>query len=80
MSLQSFTRDFTLTHIFPETMGTMVSADERDGHAELTSKSKVPTPYVNHVATLTGGVGYDDLARFYKVCMPFMVRDSELTS
>ncbi|KAI9462478.1 hypothetical protein BJY52DRAFT_1257194 [Lactarius psammicola] len=26
----------------------------------------VKVPYVNHVATLTGGVGYDDLARFYK--------------
>ena len=26
----------------------------------------VKVPYVNHVATLTGGVGYEDLARFYK--------------
>jgi hypothetical protein len=23
---------------------------------------------VNHIPTLTGGIGYDDLARFYKVC------------
>ena len=28
---------------------------------------QVKVPYVNHVATLTGGVGYDELARFYKV-------------
>jgi hypothetical protein len=28
---------------------------------------QVATPYVNHVPTMTGGVGYEDLARFYKV-------------
>lgn len=27
----------------------------------------VATPYVNHIATMTGGVGFQDLARFYKV-------------
>ncbi|KAJ8482934.1 hypothetical protein ONZ51_g5060 [Trametes cubensis] len=27
---------------------------------------QVSTPYVNHVPTMTGGVGYKDLARFYK--------------
>jgi len=26
----------------------------------------VEEPYVNHVPTMTGGVGYDDLKRFYK--------------
>ena len=30
---------------------------------------KVPTPYVNHISTLTGGVGFDDLSRFYKVTL-----------
>ncbi|OJT10108.1 hypothetical protein TRAPUB_13464 [Trametes pubescens] len=34
----------------------------------------VSTPYVNHVPTMTGGVGYQDLARFYKVTPP----DTEL--
>ena len=29
--------------------------------------AQVSTPYVNHVPTMTGGVGYQDLARFYKV-------------
>ena len=28
---------------------------------------KVATPYVNHIATMTGGMGFKDLARFYKV-------------
>ncbi|KAI0332005.1 hypothetical protein GY45DRAFT_1300045 [Cubamyces sp. BRFM 1775] len=28
--------------------------------------TQVSTPYVNHVPTMTGGVGYKDLARFYK--------------
>ncbi|KAG2061760.1 NTF2-like protein [Suillus hirtellus] len=28
--------------------------------------TQVATPYVNHVATMVGGVGYDDLTRFYK--------------
>ncbi|KAH9081995.1 hypothetical protein EDB83DRAFT_2335960 [Lactarius deliciosus] len=37
---------------------------ERD--ALKTMSTMVKVPYVNHVATLTGGVGYDDLARFYK--------------
>lgn len=37
---------------------------ERD--APKTMSTMVKVPYVNHVATLTGGVGHDDLARFYK--------------
>ncbi|KAI8980744.1 NTF2-like protein [Trametes punicea] len=37
---------------------------ERD--APKTMSTMVSTPYVNHVPTLTGGVGYQDLARFYK--------------
>ncbi|KAI0068437.1 NTF2-like protein [Artomyces pyxidatus] len=37
---------------------------ERD--APKTMSTMVNVPYVNHVATLTGGMGYDDLARFYK--------------
>ncbi|KAH8997614.1 hypothetical protein EDB92DRAFT_2052503 [Lactarius akahatsu] len=37
---------------------------ERDAPKSMSTMVKVP--YVNHVATLTGGVGYDDLARFYK--------------
>lgn len=35
-------------------------------NAPKTMSTMVATPYVNHVATMTGGVGYDDLARFYK--------------
>ncbi|EPQ28329.1 uncharacterized protein PFL1_04156 [Pseudozyma flocculosa PF-1] len=31
-----------------------------------TMSTMVPSPYVNHVATLTGGSGYDELARFYE--------------
>ncbi|KII93885.1 hypothetical protein PLICRDRAFT_408471 [Plicaturopsis crispa FD-325 SS-3] len=37
---------------------------ERD--APKTMSTMVPSPYVNHVPTMTGGVGYTDLARFYK--------------
>ncbi|KAI0375273.1 hypothetical protein BV20DRAFT_960376 [Pilatotrama ljubarskyi] len=37
---------------------------ERD--APKTMSTMVSTPYVNHVPTMTGGVGYQDLARFYK--------------
>ncbi|KAI0361328.1 NTF2-like protein [Trametes cingulata] len=37
---------------------------ERD--ASKTMQTMVSTPYVNHVPTMTGGVGYRDLARFYK--------------
>ncbi|KAL5495300.1 hypothetical protein ACEPAI_763 [Sanghuangporus weigelae] len=31
-----------------------------------TMSTMVKVPYVNHIPTLTGGVGYDELARFYK--------------
>jgi len=33
---------------------------------EGTMASMVPEPYVNHVPTMTGGVGHDELKRFYK--------------
>jgi len=33
--------------------------------AEATMATMVPEPYVNHVPTMTGGVGYEQLKRFY---------------
>jgi carboxymethylenebutenolidase len=33
---------------------------------DATMATMVPDPYVNHVPTLAGGVGHDDLKRFYK--------------
>ncbi|MGU3779008.1 dienelactone hydrolase family protein [Burkholderia metallica] len=38
--------------------------DSRDVDSIL--PTMVAAPYVNHVPTMTGGVGYDDLKRFYK--------------
>lgn len=32
---------------------------------DATMQTMVAAPYVNHVPTMTGGVGYDDLKRFY---------------
>ncbi|EMD41975.1 hypothetical protein CERSUDRAFT_79580 [Gelatoporia subvermispora B] len=37
---------------------------ERD--ALKTMSTMVSTPYVNHMATMTGGLGFEELARFYK--------------
>ncbi|KAH8120281.1 hypothetical protein DFH11DRAFT_1873505 [Phellopilus nigrolimitatus] len=34
--------------------------------APKTMATMVAVPYVNHIPTMTGGVGYDELARFYK--------------
>jgi carboxymethylenebutenolidase len=34
--------------------------------AEATMKTMVASPYVNHIPTMTGGVGHDELKRFYK--------------
>lgn len=34
--------------------------------ADLTMGTMVAQPYVNHIPTMTGGVGYRDLHRFYK--------------
>ena len=36
---------------------------ERD--VDATMKTMVPEPYVNHIPTMTGGVGHDELKRFY---------------
>ena len=33
---------------------------------DATMATMVPVPYVNHVPTMTGGVGHDQLKRFYK--------------
>jgi carboxymethylenebutenolidase len=37
--------------------------EERD--VDATMKTMVPEPYVNHIPTMTGGVGHDQLKRFY---------------
>tara|TARA_Y100001970_G_scaffold267935_1_gene358599 strand:- start:61230 stop:62453 length:1224 start_codon:yes stop_codon:yes gene_type:complete len=34
-------------------------------NVEATMDTMVPQPYVNHIPTMTGGVGYNDLKRFY---------------
>ena len=33
---------------------------------DATMATMVTTPYVNHIPTMTGGVGHDELKRFYK--------------
>jgi len=33
--------------------------------ADATMATMVPEPYVNHIPTMTGGVGYQQLKRFY---------------
>jgi carboxymethylenebutenolidase len=44
-----------------------------------TMKTMVSQPYVNHIPTLTGGVGHDELARFYKYhFIPKCPRDTRL--
>ncbi|THH11749.1 hypothetical protein EW146_g7942 [Bondarzewia mesenterica] len=40
-----------------------------------TMSTMVKAPYVNHVPTLTGGIGYEDLARFYKASFPISSTD-----
>lgn len=37
-----------------------------DRDAEATMATMVAQPYVNHIPTMTGGVGHDELLRFYK--------------
>jgi carboxymethylenebutenolidase len=43
---------------------TYLEFGERD--AAATMRTMVAQPYVNHIPTMTGGVGYDNLFRFYK--------------
>ena len=33
---------------------------------DATMATMVAVPYVNHIPTMTGGVGHDELKRFYK--------------
>ena len=63
-----------------ETMSTMVAHPSASCIDDfLTSgQLQVKVPYVNHVATLTGGVGHDDLTRFYKVRTSFL-RPSDIS-
>lgn len=42
-----------------------LACEFRDRDAEAAMQTMVPEPYVNHVPTLTGGVGYRMLKRFY---------------
>lgn len=49
-----------------ETMATMVRFPY-SSHIRCLPSYQVATPYVNHVPTMTGGIGHNDLARFYKV-------------
>jgi len=52
--------------------------DKRDVNA--TMATMVPQPYVNHVPTMTGGVGYEQLKRFYAHhFIPVNTPDMELT-
>jgi carboxymethylenebutenolidase len=37
-----------------------------DRDVDATMNTMTPTPYVNHVPTMTGGVGAAELRRFYK--------------
>lgn len=45
----------------------MVLAVQKALCINLTLFPEVASPYVNHVATMTGGVGFENLSRFYKV-------------
>ncbi len=47
--------------------------------AEATMRTMVAEPYVNHIPTMTGGVGYTNLLRFYKYhFIPTTPKDTKL--
>jgi carboxymethylenebutenolidase len=47
--------------------------------ATATMQTMVPQPYVNHIPTMTGGVGYDELHRFYQThFIPTLPKDTKL--
>ena len=73
----SFTLAYTRTlELLRRALGPHYDLDAlRDRHSEFefatrdvdaTMATMVPEPYVNHIPTMTGGVGYRDLHRFYK--------------
>ncbi|MBY0523536.1 MAG: dienelactone hydrolase family protein [Gemmataceae bacterium] len=49
--------------------------------ADATMKTMVPEPYVNHIPVMTGGVGHEQLHRFYKHhFIPTLPKDTRLVS
>jgi carboxymethylenebutenolidase len=59
---QALGPNFDLTALWEQHTG--FEFGERD--AEKTMRTMVAQPYVNHIPVMTGGVGHDDLLRFYK--------------
>lgn len=53
---------FSLAEIWEEHVTTEFGTKDVDS----TMKTMVADPYVNHIPTMTGGVGHDQLKRFYK--------------
>jgi carboxymethylenebutenolidase len=43
-----------------------ISCEFEEQDVEATMKTMVKEPYVHHVPTMTGGIGYDDVRNFYK--------------
>lgn len=46
--------------------GTLAIVEFVSKDADATMATMVAEPYVNHIPTLTGGIGYKDLHRFYR--------------
>ena len=54
--------DVDLESIWEEHLGLEFAAKD----ADATMSTMVAEPYVNHIPTMTGGIGYEDLHRFYR--------------
>ncbi len=48
------------------TMGPTMAVEFAAKDVDATMATMVPSPYVNHIPTMTGGIGYKELHRFYK--------------
>jgi carboxymethylenebutenolidase len=72
-ALMAYSRDIALLHATLGPAHDLSALWEEHTYQEFgardaaaTMRSMVAEPYVNHIPTMTGGVGHDDLLRFYR--------------
>jgi carboxymethylenebutenolidase len=59
-------KDLSMTHDLVALWEAHCRYEFETRDVDATMATMVSAPYVNHVPTMTGGVGYDQLKRFYK--------------
>ncbi|WP_429438057.1 dienelactone hydrolase family protein [Paraburkholderia youngii] len=65
-SVAAFRREIGPTYDLSSLWEAHLSHEFTTRDVDATMRTMVPEPYVNHIPTMTGGVGYSELKRFYR--------------